>query len=818
MLDQFARRGERMEAKATAKDTRSAGDDSSAAQGLELTARVLAIHHSILEQQPQLCAERALLVTDFFRSGANSAASMAVTKAEALRHIVVRKGAHIYPDELLVGCYTSHRVGGGIFPELHGLAMLEDLFRYEKRRVNPFTVDRADRWRLLRKVVPYWAPRILALRAFSKVSQKLRILRDQLSPISYLINELGGISHFVPDYERLLEQGTEGYRSVVRARLGEVAEGSKEADFLQALLISCDGLEQFADNYRREALEQAEREGDAARRRELEQIAAVCARVPRHPARSFQEALQSLLFAQVALNLESLDNSVSPGRLDQILWPYYERDIESGAISRQHAFELLGCFALKMCEIVPVFSRRVTRFHGGLFNGQVLVVGGIDRQGRDATNELTYLFVELMDRLRTRQPNYHARLHKRSPKALRHRIASALADGAVSPALYNDEVIVDLLVRRGFAEEDARDYANVGCVEPTPAGCSFLSTDAALLNFPLCLELALNRGRRFGKMGRIGAATPAPETCSDIDGVVDLFAEQVRFAVEKLVADLRAVEIANARFHPTPLTSMLVRGCIESATDVTEGGAIYNGSGIQGVGVVEVGDSLAAIQSVVFEKGAATLDELVRACKNDFRNADQLRARLQNAPKYGNDEVAADRFTARAMAVLADTLTGMVNTRGGRYVAGFYSVTAHVGFGEVVGALPSGRPSGEPFSSGISPCNGMDRAGPTAVLKSQANLPLERAFNGVNFNLTLTPWLGGEAGWVDALVSGGFDAGCMQMQVNVLDPAVLVEARDHPERFPGLLVRVSGYSAYFGDLTPELKQEVIDRFSCEATD
>jgi formate C-acetyltransferase len=786
---------------------------------IPLNDRVLRLHEEVRGTPPALCAERARLVTRYFREVASRREPMILQRAGALAYLLRHKEARVYPGELLVGCFTAHRVGGGLYPELHGVAMLEDLFRFEDRKVNPLQVSRVDRRKLLTEVLPYWAPRFLALRSRPLLAS-LRFIAEQLAPVSHLINESGGISHFVPDYEGLLARGTTGFREEATAALTESKPGSEAAHFLRAVEVVCQGLESFAERYREVALAQAAQENDAGRRLELTQIAEVCARVPRLPARSFGEALQSLLFAQIALNLESLDNSVSPGRLDQILWPYYERDLAGGALDQAQAFELLGCFAVKLCEIVPAFSRRVTRFHGGLFNGQVVVVGGTDRHGRDATNELTLLFLELMDRLRTRQPNYHARLHQGSPPHYRARIARALAAGAVSPALYNDEVIVPVLRSRGMALEDARDYATVGCVEPVAAAKSFLSTDAALFNLGLCLELALNGGRRFGRRRRVGAATPAAERCQSIEELVQLFRTQIEFGVARMLGDLWAIEEANARWHPTPLSSMLIRGCLESARDSTAGGAVYNGSGLQGIGAVDVGDSLAAVEAVVFRDGQATSAEVIQACRSGFRDAAALRARLRAAPKFGNDDPEADRFVSQVMEVFSGALRGKMNFRGGAYVAGYYSVTAHQAFGEVVGALPSGRAAGAPFSSGISPENGFDRAGPTATLRSVSRLPFHLAQNGVNLNLALAPWLleGPEGALrLQWLIEGGFDAGCMQMQVNVLDPRVLLEARDHPGRYPGLLVRVSGYSAYFDDLSPQMKDEFISRTVCDRT-
>ncbi|MCC6524451.1 MAG: formate acetyltransferase [Polyangiaceae bacterium] len=777
--------------------------------------RLRALDAELRAARHGLCAERALSVTRYFRERSHRHEPLPVRKAEALARVLADKTVRIHAEELLVGNFTSYRVGGGLYPELHGVAVLEDLFAFERRAVNPFTVAPLDQLRLLVEVVPYWLPRMMSVRGRPPLAA-LRFLADQLEPTLYLLNETGGVSHFVPDYEALVTRGTDGLRALAEARLREVAPGSPEAAELRAMSIALEGLAAFAERYRDLGVRLAGAEPNPERRRELETIAATCAEVPRRPARSFREGLQAILFGQIALNLESLDSAVSPGRLDQILWPLYERDLRAGRLDRAGAFELLGCFALKLCEIVPVFSRRITRFHGGLFNGQVVVVGGQRADGTDATNELTLLWLELMAQLRTRQPNYHARLHAGTPPSVRERVAHALAGGAGSPALYNDEVIVPMLRARGMSTTDALDYATVGCVEPVSAGRSFLSTDAALVNLPLCLELALNEGRRFGRRQRVGAATPPAADARSIDEVVELFRVQLAHATEKLLTDLGIVEEQNRRYHPTPLTSALLQGCIASGRDATAGGATYNGSGVQGVGAVEVGDSLAALARVVFEERRATMAEVVTACRQGFRGGEALRARLRRAPKYGSDDPAADRYTARVMELWSAALAGRATTRGGEYVPGFYSVTAHQAFGAIVGALPSGRPAGVPFSSGLSPSSGAERRGPTAALLSQAALPLALAKNGLNFNLQLPPLsvAGDEGGrWLAGLLAGAVAAGCMQVQVNVLDHRVLCEARDRPGSHPGLVVRVSGYSAYFDDLSPEMQQEVIDRLA-----
>ncbi len=573
------------------------GEDSPASAFPE---RVWRLWAEVQRQQPEVCSERAELVTKFFRKRANRRKPAIIRQAEALRFILANRSARIWEDELLVGSFSSKRVGGSIFPELHGVAMLEDLFRFDSRRVNPLRIGPRERRVLAFRVMPFWLGRFMAFRAFGPF-RALAFIKDQLTARRYLINESGGISHLVPDYARLLAEGTEGIAADARKRAASTDDPERRR-FWEAVQIVCDGLEAMAARYAALALEMSN-PGD-----DFERIAAVCQRVPRYPARTLHEAFQSLLFAQIALNQESLDNSVCPGRLDQILAPYWEADRAAGRLDEAGLRELVGCFTVKMSEIVPVFSRRLTRFHGGMFNGQTVVVGGTDRQGADATNELTWAFLDAMDELRMRQPNYHARLHPDSPPAYVERLAGMLRRGSAAPSLMNDAAVVPMLVARGTSLEDARDYSPVGCIEPVACSASFASTDAALVNLALPLEWAL--GVQPG-----GAPGPRPETIHTLEELMDAYGRQLDFLVDQLIADLQVIERANARFHPTPLTSMLLRGCMESGVDSTAGGAVYNCSGVQGIGVPDVADSLAAVNEVVFRRRLATMEGLQRALR-----------------------------------------------------------------------------------------------------------------------------------------------------------------------------------------------------------
>jgi formate C-acetyltransferase len=777
-----------------------------------MSPRIAALHRAVTTAIPAVCPERALIWTDYFRKRKNRKKSPHIRIAEALREVLIKKTIAIYPDELVVGNFSSKRVGGSLYPELSGIVVLEDVFRFSTRKTSPLAISGKDTRRLL-ATVPFWAFRFVSFLAYRNPLKKIRFILNQLRAHFYIINESGGISHIAPDYEKLVAVGTDGIKQEAAAHQADVPKKSEAWYYYEGVRIICDALAEFGLRYAVLAARTAETETDPARKRELLSIAEACRRVPRKGARDLHEAVQSIFFAQIALNLESLDNSVCPGRMDHYLFPFYERDIKSGGLTRDTAKQLIAAFSIKMSEIVPVFSRRITRFHGGMFNGQVVTVGGRNRDGTDSTNELTYIFLEVMDELRMRQPNYHARIHKDSPVRYRDAVYKILSAGGNSPALYNDDVIIKTMTRHGYAAADARNYTAVGCVEPVSQGKSFSSTDAAIFNVPLMLELALNEGRRFGSPVRSGVRTKPVSAMSRFQDVTDAFAAQLSFGLSRLIADLQAVERANRLHHPTPLTSMLLDGCLETGVCSTAGGARYNFSGVQCVGPSDVGDSLAAIERAVFIDKKFTLRELVSHLKDNLAD-ERMRAYLRSLPKFGNDIKSVDAMTVWVVNTFTDILHRHMNTRGGAYVPGLYSVTAHNYFGQVTAALPNGRRKAEPFASGIAPANGMDRTGPTALINSVTRIDFTRIANGINFNIKLDgSTLAGQRGpkLLGDLLTTYFDSGGMQIQTNVVDADLLRAAQRDPAAYPNLLVRVSGYSAYFHDLVPEMQDEIIER-------
>ncbi len=778
-----------------------------------ISKRVERLKRAVQTAEPAVCTERALIWTAWHKKRSNRKKSHHVQMAGALTKVLLEKSIAIYPDELIVGNFTCQRVGGSIYPELHGVPVMLDIFKFSSRKTNPLKITRNEILKLL-GIIPFWLFRFMAVKAYKSPFKKIRFIFNQLKARFYLINESGGISHIAPDYEKLITIGTNGLFKEAMEYQQNVKKESESWHFYEGVKIICKGLAGFAGRYALLAQNMAEKESDIKRKKELLKISAICKNEFQQGAESFHGALQIIFLTHIAINLESLDNSACPGRMDQYLHRFYKKDLKNKIINNETARELFASFCIKFNEIIPVFSKLLTNFHGGMSNGQVITIGGQDAKGDDAVNDLSLLMLDVVTGLGMRQPNFHARIHSKTLKAFKEKIFSILARGSNSPALYNDDIIIKTMTAHGYDIKDARNYTAVGCVEPVCQGKSFSSTDAAIFNTPAVLELALNQGRRFGSIFRTGRKTRLLSRFKSMDDVKRAFEIQLEYMMGKLIKDLKAVESANKKYHPTPLTSMLLEGCLASGRCSTAGGALYNFSGIQCVGPVDTGDAFHAIEKAVFLDKKMSFKDMCLMLENNFNDSKDLNYFL-NLPKFGNDDENVDKWSVYAADIFLKTLESFGNnTRGGAYTAGLYSVTAHKYFGSITSALPNGRKNPEPFSSGISPMNSMDRKGPTALLNSMNRFDFTKFGNGINFNMKFTPHtLRGKTG-ISALIylfDTYFKRGGMQAQINVLDPQILIDARDNPEKYPNLLVRVSGYSSYFNDLSLDMKNEIISR-------
>jgi len=830
-------------------------DDASQASA---PSRLLRLREALLDAPYSLCSQKAELLTDWFRAhdpdppltrmlaplhfaalrgaltknlsegqpqtrlqlGASAALQrlyrgmqrdgepIIVRFARALAHILQNMQLTVYEDELLVGNLSSQRIGAPIHPDFGGLLLLPELKTLSTRRVNPLRTTSEQIRRLEEEIFPYWFTRSVLARA-PLYARDGALSNTLVRGREFLLTQFAGISHVTPDYPAVLQKGFEGILQDIEEGRRSAADADADA-FYDAAAICARAAIDYGARWSRHCREQAALARDPARAAELLELAAIFEQVPARPARTFHEALQSLFIAHVILHQESFQHGVSFGRIDQYLYPYYARDVHAGTLTRERAIELLGCFLGKAAEQLPLFNAMATEFFSGLSSASGLTLGGSDGTGRDVSNELTGLILQAYDVMRLRQPNLHLRLHSNTPLELRKLALQVLKKGGGMPGLFNDETIVPALERGGALHADASDYAIVGCVEWGVPYKSFPAAGAAFVSLPAILDDVLHRAAA-------AASAPGPSRTAlrDMDAVWTALRAAMAARISQTVDGNEAIEEAHRRWRPTPMLSLIVGGCLTSGRDVTAGGAYYDTTGMQGVGLADVADSLAAIEQVVFEERRIGLDQLVAALDADFEGHETLRARLQSkAARYGEDTGAPERWASLVAKHWCDLVARHENGRDGNYAPGFWTMTTHVGFGRRLGALPSGRRRGQPLSDGISPCNGADRRGPTASLTAAAQVCCDGVANGLALNEKLDPWfVKGDAGTLlmDDLTRGYFRAGGQQVQYNILDAATLVDAKLHPERHRGLVVRISGYSAYFNDLTEEMKDDIIAR-------
>ena len=784
--------------------------------------RIARIRAELLATPYSVCLERPTLLKKFKRSKEGRRAKRLhpfERRARALAYVYSHRQARIYPGELIVGNMSGKRIGANYYPEGGSVNILEDVFRLDKRRV-PIELTPREKRRLL------WVG-LTNLRASIGGRALLRPGRfrhflDFFRAKRYFVTEEAGVSHQVGGYRGVVRDGLRRAYEEAGERLeaGATADGAPltgdQAAFYRSVKITINGIRAMAANLADEAERLAsEPETIPGRKRELLASAEACRRVPYEPARTLLEGLQACWLVHVALNLEDFEQGLSFGRLDQILYPLYQGDVEAGRLTPESATEILAGFQLKTCETIPLYSERIDRFFSGNGVAQGITVGGIDAMGDDAVNELSGLILDAYAMIRTREPALHARVHHGSPAWYWDKISQVIQLGCGKPSLFGDERVVAALERVGMTTEHARDYAIIGCVETASQGRTYNSSDACLFNLPLCLELALNQGRRFNHRRRLGAATPPVTRMGSFDDVVAAFRVQVEDAVAELVKVISWLEKTYQRWRTTPVNSIITKGCLERGLDVTWGAALYDFTSVQAVGLADAGDSLYAIDRLVFDEGRSSLAELTDILKADFKGHEALQAELATKFKrYGNGDAEVDGYTQIAADVYSDAVTSHQNTRGGRYIPGIYSMTCHLGFGRATGALPNGRPAGRRLSNGLSPADGADRQGPTAVLRSAAGLDSRQWANCCALNLKFDKnAVSGRAG---RRVLGGmfrafFEQGGMQVQANVLDAGVLRRAKDDPSAYPGLVVRVAGYCAYFNDLQPAVQDEIIER-------
>lgn len=810
-------------------------DDPSLARAtlddLPRVKRLLWVHRNV---PPEICTERPRLLTEFLvrekLAGAGVGQTPVLRQARALAYLLTRKRAIIHDDDLLAGTTTARRIGVVIYPETHGTTIWPELLTVASRRLNPYRISDEDVQVLSQEVFPFWTDDNIREYTRRKYDTPLSMALDERF-VLYFQWKTAAISHTIVDYPRALTRGLRDIRREAgeRRELAEREAGSdsEAAQFYRAFELVCEGVMDYAHRLAVTAREQAAGlRGDSpavgARRRELEEMARVCDRVPAEPARTLHEAIQAVWVLFLCQHQENMNAGLSLGRLDLWLQPYLEHDMEgvddAGERERRvgRALELVCGFMLKLTDHLPLVPDVGNRLFGGSSSDQVITLGGVRPDGGSAVCDMTWIFLKATEMLGLRDPNMNARhCPGVTSDAYLRRLCEVNLLTRATPSIHNDLAMVPALTELGFPLEAARDWGATGCVEPTICGRHYGHTGCIMFNLVAPLEMALNDGLHPVLGDRIGPRTGDPRSFETYDQIWTAFTAQLGWLLDRAVEANNMLGTVHREIKPTPLLSALFTGPMDSGRDVVDGGAVYNSTGMAMVGLADVVDSLVAIRTLVFEWRRLSMSELLEALAADFVGHEQALAEvLHRVPKFGqDDEVSLD--VARAIQdFIYQHVTRQENYRGGRYVPGYWSMSNHVAFGLLSGALPSGRRRGKPFSPGLTPTP-LCGAPLTEQMRTVASLDARRMPNNMAFNVKLVPGASdSHSDVVDRMAAytrAYFEMGGMQLQFNVVSSETLRRAMEHPADYRDLLVRISGYNAYFVDLNRDMQLELIER-------
>jgi len=776
-----------------------------------MTDRVRRLRQQSLDAAPRISTERAELLTDFY-AAEEGKHSVPVMRALAFRHLCENKTVYIGDGELIVGERGPEPGAVPTFPELT-CHSVEDLEILSVRPKTSYAVDDDGIRRYRDKVIPYWRGRSIRDRAFELLPEDWKDAYAAGVFTEFMEQRAPG--HTVAD-GKIYRAGLLDLKQRIAAAEARFASDTDEArrEQLRAMDIAADAMILFAQRHADRARQMAGDERDPERRAELLRIAANCERVPAHAPRDFWEALQAYWFHHLGVITELNGwDSFNPGHLDQHLQPFYELGIGAGALTREAARELLECFWVKFNNHPAPPKVGVTAAESGTYTDFANInLGGLRRDGSDAVNDVSYLLLEVIDEMHILQPSNNIQLSRENPDEFLHAALRVVRNGYGFPSMFNADAVVKELVRQGKSVEDAREGGTSGCVEAGAFGKeAYILT--GYFNLPKVLEITLNDGLdpRTGK--QLGPRTGDPRACARFEDLFGAFETQLQHFVDIKMAGNDIFERLYAEQAPAPFLSLIIDDCIEEGLDYNAGGARYNTSYIQGVGIGSLTDSLSALQQHVFE-GDVPMGELLDALATGFDGAEVLRQRLLNkTPKYGNDDDRADDLMRAAFRAFFEAVEGRPNLRGGEYHIDMLPTTCHIYFGAVTGAMPDGRPAGLPLSEGISPVQGADTRGPTAVLKSAGKMD-QLETGGTLLNMKFSPpVLAGDEGVakVGSLVRGYFAMDGHHVQLNVVTADTLRCAQEDPEQYRDLIVRVAGYSDYFCDISRELQDEIIAR-------
>ena len=780
------------------------------------TGRIADLKEFILGTRRRLYIDLARLET---RSHQQSEGEPTIIRrAKAFRDMARGMAITIHPGELIVSNRSPLPRMGVVTPSAAVSWIDRELDTLATRPQDPFDVDPQDMRELREEIFPYWRGHTLEDRAAAAIPLDVKQAID--AKVFQLNQTDHAQGHILPNVEDWLRLGPSGLREratsvrALRAYAGELSKDQQ--NFYEAVEICLEAALDFMLRYAALAAEMANTESSPARTRELWQIAENCRHLASLPPQSFWQALQSVAFLFVLLQIESNASSIAPGRLDQYMIPFLRRDLQDRTLTLAEAQELLECLWLKFNEMVLLRSAASARYFAGFPIGFNLIVGGQRADVHDATNALSFMCLQAQADVRMPQPNFSVRLHKNTPVDFLAAVARVISLGTGMPQLFNDEVVIPALEHRGVTHPDAINYAVVGCVELSVPGKALGWSDSAMFNLVRVLEIMLHGGIEPEKGKQVGPRTGRLQELESYADLEAAYAEHLRHFIGLMVEGARVIDKLHACLCPTPLLSAVINDCLDVAMDVTAGGAHYNFSGPQGVQVANVADSLAALKYLVYEQKEIGRRDLMQALDRNFAGDEELRQRLlTGAPKYGNDDDKVDLLGSQWARFFCEEVAQYSTPRGGIFQPGFYTVSAHVPLGHNVGATPDGRFARTPLADGgLSPVAGRDRRGPTAVLRSVAKIDQELVSNGALLNLKfLSSFFQKDRAleWFTALLRGFVDLKISHVQFNVVSRETLREAQLHPEQFRGLVVRVAGYSAYFVELDKEVQDEIIRR-------
>ncbi|MDR0451774.1 MAG: glycyl radical protein [Treponema sp.] len=789
-----------------------------------LTARMNRFRLKLLNANPRVCVERAVITTDTYRENLDQ--PLALKRALMYKNVLEKMSVFIEEETLIAGNHASSNRAAPVFPEYAMDWVIAELDEFEKRDGDRFSITEENK-RALREIAPFWRHNTVKDRGLAAMPARAKVFYD-LGIIKAEGNITSGDAHLAVDYRRMLREGLLEYKRRAEEKLAALdltdCRNLAKSYFYRAVSLAADATLAFAQRYARLAREMAETEQGEKRRAELLEMGRILDKVPAGPAESFREAVQSLWLVHLCLQIESNGHSLSYGRMDQYLYPYYEKDLRAGGIDAEGACELLTNLWLKTFTINKIRSWSHTRFSAGSPLYQNVTIGGQTVAGEDAVNPLSFLILRSVAQTRLPQPNLTVRYHRLLNEDFMKECIEVVRLGFGMPAFNSDEVIIPSFIAKGVKKEDAYNYSAIGCVEvAVPGKWGYRCTGMSFLNFPKSLLIALNDGVDLESGTRVCEGAGHFTAMRSFDEVMGAWDRIIREFTRQCVIIDSVCDTVLERDTADILCSALCDDCIERGLNLKEGGAVYDFISDLQVGIANLADSLAAIKKCVFEDKSVTAGELWNALERNFEGAENERIRelLIAAPKYGNDDDYADSLVRAAYDIYIDEMKKYRNTRygrgpiGGVYYAGTSSISANVPQGAGTTATPDGRRAGEPLAEGCSPSHGMDKNGPTAVFKSVSKLPVPEITGGVLLNQKLTPAMlesGENRAKLASLLRAFFNRlGGFHVQFNVVSRETLLDAQASPEKHPDLIVRVAGYSAFFSMLSRQTQDDIIAR-------